>query len=57
MGILRVWPSTIGLRARWDWRIAFSTACTSARSHTCTDSMRGSGTEMLDTWLSGMGEP
>ena len=35
----------------------FSTACTIERSHTCTEIMRGSGTLIVATWLSGMWLP
>ena len=38
-------------------RIAFSTGPTFERSHTCTESMRGSGAETVATWLSGMLAP
>ena len=37
--------------------MAFSTGPTRVRSHTCTDNMRISGTEMVPTWVSGMDEP
>ena len=42
---------------RPDSRIAFSTAPASERSQTWTVIMRGSGTEMVASWLSGIGEP
>ncbi len=50
-------PSTIGLSPRFDSRIALSTAPTIDLSHTETEIMRGSGTEMVATWLTGISEP
>ena len=57
MGTRSTWPSAAGLRPRFAPRIAFSTAPTNERSQTCTVIMRGSGTLMVATWLSGMALP
>ena len=51
------WPSVTGLRPSPAERIAFSTGWTFDRSHTCTVSIRASGTETVATWFSGMFEP
>ena len=45
----KVWPSMIGFSPKFEERIALSTACTTERSQTCTESMRGSGTLTLAT--------
>ena len=37
--------------------MAFSTACTIDLSQTCTDSIRGSGTLTVASWLSGICVP
>ena len=50
-------PSLIGLSPSPAERIAFSTGPTFDLSHTCTDSMRGSGAEIVATEASGMLEP
>src|SRR6185312_10529676 len=50
-------PSTIGLIPSPALRIAFSTGWTFERSHTWTDSIRGSGVETVATWFSGMLDP
>ena len=49
----RIWPSVVGDNPRLESRIAFSTAPTMLRSHTCTESMRASGTLMEATVLMG----
>ena len=50
-------PSAAGLRPRPAERMAFSTAPASFRSHTWTTIIRGSGTLIVATWLSGMTDP
>ncbi|MNR60139.1 hypothetical protein D3C85_1815560 [compost metagenome] len=56
-GIRKVWPSTIGFRPRPAARMAFSTGPTMPLSQTLTEIMRGSGTLMAATALSGEFEP
>jgi hypothetical protein len=50
-------PSVIGLMPSPALRIAFSTALMLLRSQIWTDSRRGSGTETVATWFSGIFEP
>ena len=50
-------PSLAGLMPRSDFWMAFSTAGIILVSHRAIMSIRGSGTEMLPTWLMGVGEP
>ena len=57
IGMRRSCPSTIGLRPRLASRMARSTACTVDRSQTWTESMRGSGTLIVATWLIGIEAP
>ena len=57
MRMRRTWPSTVGLNPRLALRIALSTAPTIDLSQTWTESMRGSGTLIVATWLMGMCEP
>ena len=52
-----VWPSVSGFRPSPAARIAFSVGITSALSHTLTVIIRGSGTLIEPTELSGMVEP
>jgi hypothetical protein len=51
------WPSADGLRPSSAVRIAFSTAPAKPRSQTWTVIIRGSGTPMVATWLSGIAAP
>ena len=57
MGTRINWPSDAGLRPNSAVRIAFSTAPARPRSQTCTVIIRGSGTPMVATWLSGVDAP
>ena len=47
-------PSLDGVNPRLAAMIAFSTAFTIERSHTCTLIMRGCGMLTVASWLSGM---
>ena len=46
-----------GFIPRFASRIALSTACTLLLSQTFTEMVRGSGTDTVATWLSGIFEP
>ena len=48
-----LWPSVCGLSPSPESRMAISTAFTTERSHTCTESMDGPPTETVASWLSG----
>jgi hypothetical protein len=50
-------PSFDGLTPRSDSRIAFSTSRIEPLSNGVTTSIRGSGTEMVASWLSGVRVP
>lgn len=50
-------PSVAGDRPRFESTIPFSTALTIDLSQTCTEISRGSGTDTVATWFSGMWLP
>ena len=52
-----IFPSLVGLMPRSDFWISFSMTLSMLCSQGAIWMMRGSGMEMLATWLMGVGEP